>query len=703
LSLRPIRSRRRWNRRSSYGQLQARQNWKPWKGWGRQTAKKTFFSTRKRAIVTLILLALLGVVIVDQALKTTSAVPVFSTAGQKIWHDDTASGTLNNWNCRLASTALPGGTSGYVQLNANSTHSSLCIAKSSFDPSQAVAKELEVQMQYGLAAGGTNDPVHWAWFITRNGTATSWIGSYTPMQDPQVVVVNFVTNTFGNTESTVLFIQRNVGEAVAAEDAGNCETGGSPFICDSDTLTVVPGNANVAHALFNFTGNPGSTTSKSSIMHGSCPAAICTIGTTTTLPWLQIQGQQYHLGIWYEAGASLKPLRWFANHNDNQGMAIWVENPVTLPQGYDTGGFFGPLIKGLISIGILIFNGLVQFINYIRPALMAAWTFFEGWIGQALNILGSLLGYPTLGTDLLSLINQTFQFFTNFTYGLPAAFAQFPTLFTQFLNWLQIVFPILTPAFTLASAITAFGTNGVSILITIFTVGLQLVLFGYAMILIFSFFIFTGDDSLGGLFTYIGTAQALAFKIVNVIALLINYGIDILVHIISLIPKPLIQMYAGKFPRLPVIDTTATITWPSLDFAELRSGNLFVVWLWTIGFYFDVWYESRNPSLPGTIAALVPGTAANMQKLASMLPLLQIFVLIAGGGLLFWLVMRPIQMMGQDLGIFEEFSAGPGRRSGPGPSGFRVKRGQKHELGFVQRRVARAVGLRATVKAEAEG
>jgi len=348
----------------------------------------------------------------------------------------------------------------------------------------------------------------------------------------------------------------------------------------------------------------------------------------------------------------------------------------------DTGGFFGPVIKALINLGIYILDSIFGFVAFILPAVQQALGVLENVLTQVLNFLGNLL-WPgsNLGTLLAGFLNAIIQLFTNTSYGLPAFFANFPSYFTNFLSWLQITFPFLAPMFSIANAILGFAVSVVPTGITIMTLGLQMFLFGYGTLILASFFIYTGDDGIGGFLTFLGTLEALSFKILNIIATLTNLGLDILVIIVSLIPKPLIQMSASKLPRLPTLESGASMSFPVMDLGEARNGNMVVYWLWSMGLYMLAWFESRNPSLPGSLGAIYAPLATNMRILSAYLPLLQAMVLISGGLLLAWTAMMPLRTIGFDIMGLSPFGVSLGRRTGAGPSTVKLAVGKKHAIG----------------------
>ena len=196
-----------------------------------------------------------------------------------------------------------------------------------------------------------------------------------------------------------------------------------------------------------------------------------------------------------------------------------------------------------------------------------------------------------------------------------------------------------------------------------------------------------------------GTAEALAFFLIKWVGFLFNLGLDLLTFLVGLVPKPFVQIAASRVPRLPILETSARVVFPSMDLSEFRSGNILSPWLWTLGFWFDVWFESRTPPLPGSLAALVPATAANMQLLANLLPLMQVLVFISSGLMALWIVMLPLKLLGADLGIFETIGIGAGGRPTNAPGAIRFSRGQKHFQRRLQGKVATGTG-RTNVKRE---
>lgn len=540
-----------------------------------------------------------------------------------------------------------------------------------------------------------------------------------------------------------LMIQQNPGETIQQEDAAACGTG-SVFACVTGTGRAA--KQGYFYMDLNFTGASGTNQVGGSVncetlnptTNGGPGCSFITFtdcgivncqgtfrGFTAKIPSFQLSGQTYYFGLWlgaselgspivfcYDAGSTGCAAQQTFVVNGCTSASLEIDYCVPTPCSgggnncvsavTDSGGFFGSVWHGLTTLGGSFASvtrpiwGLAasaissvggSILNDVLGALESAGSYMintafpalEAILVTVLNTIGNLI-FPgsNIGTTLQSLAGDIIQFFTQ----LPVFFANFPAYFTDFINWLTIVFPFISPFLSIATGILAVGGAIIVTAVSIGTTATSLVFFGYGTILIFLFIVFVGDDGVGGVLTYLGTAQSLAFKIINFIVYMTNFGLDILTFFMSIIPKPFVQMSAGKIPRLPSLDFTGgAITFPRFDWAELRAGNVMSVLLLMVGLYLDIWYESQNPALPGSIGSVIPGTAAAMQQLGTLLPLFKILVFVSGGISLFYVVMSPVQRLGIDLGVFEQFGIGLGGRQGPGPGGFKLSR---HVEGRIQ-------------------
>ena len=209
------------------------------------------------------------------------------------------------------------------------------------------------------------------------------------------------------------------------------------------------------------------------------------------------------------------------------------------------------------------------------------------------------------------------------------------------------------------------------------------------MYTIIFWFIYTGDDAFGGVLAFFETTQWMIFGLgLKFLANLINFSLDVVTNLIGLIPKPVIQMVAHAFPRIPIVEVNARFVWPSLDLGEIRVANLFSVALWTSGFLFFDFYESANPALPGSIIALQPNTANLIRPISGLIPLLEILTIIIWGATFLMIPINMLQPIMGDLGGVP-FEAGPGRHISTGPGAFRVAKARKHFQGRLEKNIAK--------------
>src|SRR6266480_2663332 len=726
MSLRPVRSRRH---RFSYRQRASlNSQWQSHWNYHIPRNPLEWFGSKKFVLGIVLLASVLGGTVLAQgplfhSYSLYSQQPTFQTITQNgnvretesnttdpfttLWDGGITSGDLSEYNSFASSYQ----TGPVIRLAPNGLlGSAVAISKARIDLSLGSAKELTFAEQW-TKSNGLPPAGEWGWFLTQNSTAPSQYAStaYLPYTDRNVAVE--VVNYIGAFESPACPVNKICSMGLLQHDsASSIQSSGltrSQFITDftGHTISNTNGNFTIDDLTLNYTGHAanGGQNGVSQLCFGSngTHGLTCPVGgygdgiiidlmdsnggifKNTLFPWLSLT-IPYYLGFFASGIITGYTIDWSV-----QSGGVFATNfidyyvpapptPVAPPSTVDTGGFFGPVIRALISIGVFIFSNIFNFFAYLAsilgPVLSATLEVLEGFLTAVLNTIGNLL-WPNsnLGTLLAGFLNAIIQLFTNTSYGLPAFFANFPSYFTNFLAWLQITFPFLAPMFSIANAILGFAVSVVPTGVTIMTLGLQMFLFGYATLILASFFIYTGDDGIGGFLTFLGKLEALSFKILNIIATLTNLGLDILVIIVSLIPKPLIQMSASKLPRLPTLETGATMAFPVMDLGEARNGNMVVYWLWSMGLYMFAWFESRNPSLPGSLGAMYAPLATNMGILSVYLPLLQAMVLISGGLLLAWTAMMPLRTIGFDIMGLSPFGVSLGRRTGAGPSTVKLR------------------------------
>lgn len=608
---------------------------------------------------------------------------------QEIFLENWATGSGANWNVLCGSFNSNFQSSGpAILLQSNSTCASEMLSKTAIDISQVARQEFVMRLPVLMPSVAVSNNL--IMFLTRNSTLPTQGENFNPQNSPQVALMLEVSrNNYYVTE-----IQKDSSLPILpsgyARVCGSTTQNGPELMCAATASwdTAATGG-NYIDLVLNMTGNTqsgniGSYAEQNQYGAGTCGTSPCSsIRNSGDLPWLLVSGVKYYVGVW---NARNNPTIGIGGTGGGGDVDIAYATPFVVANApaIDDSGFFGPIIRALIAIGVFILNELLAFVSFIAPALQAALTFMETLVTNILNLIGNALGFGNVGTDLSTFLNNMVTFFTNGSYGLPAFFGFFGTYFTNFLRWLQIDFQFIGPIFTIANSILIFGVNGIAEAITIITIGLQMLLFGYGTLMVFSFFLYVGDDGIGGLFTYLGTMEAIAFKILNSIVIVTNLGIDFLIMMISLIPKPFIQMTATRVPRLPTIESGASMSFPKLDFGEARNGNMIVYWLWCMGLWFVCWFESQNPALPGSLAMLDPAVASNVRQLGTFIPLMQAATLVSGGVLLIWFCMLPLRLAGIDV-TEAPLGASLGRISGPGPSSVSLSAGKKHLFGPAKR------------------
>lgn len=542
-----------------------------------------------------------------------------------------------------------------LRFNTNSTANgyAVAIAKTGFDPSPVSGKHLKLITFFAQTGGTLGAGDEFDVFFTRNSTAPT-SSSWTPLTDNNVaLLVRFFevrVDGGGFDWGTNILIQQNPVKTISQEDAGTCGGGGSGYLCseiDYSNGAYAPTSVTQVSFWLNFTGNAGTAGNPGGSGSCSSPGTFaqggpgCSVSITTPsntiradtgkgrvgLPTFSFQGTTYYLG--YSAPGSSQLAQYDVGldtgsgipnqidpggsqgtqlHSSQVGMAQIISTPVPVSPTIDTGGFFGPIIRALIAIGVFILNAILGFISFIVPALEAAFTFLEGIIRTVLNVVGTAFGFPSapngLGDDLFNFINSVI---TLFTVQVPNAFGQIGNIFNGWINVLTVVFTtgIVGQIFGFLSGILTFAMNLAGFGFTIFSLIVQTYSIGVPWWIFIFALAYNADDGVDGWIKTWELCKYVAFDIgVKTVTWVLNWTIDIMTAAIGLVPKPMVQMGAAKFPRIPIIDIHGSFTFPRFDGAALREGNLFSVIGFPSIFAGLVWYELTQTGIPGTLAAL---------------------------------------------------------------------------------------------------
>lgn len=328
----------------------------------------------------------------------------------------------------------------------------LALSKTSFDPSTVSGKHLRF---FTFLEDGTitSWPNGFAveMYLTRNSTLPTESG-YNPRLDKNVALV-FAATSGGTTWDTGVYLQKSVMETISGEDTG-CSGSGSCFIDETHTRSCATGfqlNGCIAQMAFwlNFTG-ASAPLGNVCASEGTFPAggsACSTIITTPSntinaetgfsvqqQPAFQFQGQQYYVGLFAD-GQINGVIKWGLDdgnanmpnqidptgslgsgiHSMQFGVAQIISTAPTIAPTIDTGGFFGPVIRALVAIGVFILSNIISFFVYLFGLV-------SGVLIAAFNAIGNGLGIGNLGSSLALTFGGIGSFIINvfgtiFAYG----------------------------------------------------------------------------------------------------------------------------------------------------------------------------------------------------------------------------------------------------------------------------------------------
>ena len=439
-----------------------------------------FTGTRKKALLLVILAIVSGVFIADQAFKTGEASSNCIPTREELAHslpcgdpttilwDETSASFTSDFNYFHAgyATAL-NGKAGW-NMTADATHTSVVLTKTTIDLGVVVGKELLADNLWNYLNGAsvvntcTTHCKEFGWYLSRNGTLPQQT-NYSPYTDPSIAMLWRITQPSATQVYNVLYLQRQI-DASVSDQTGTC--GASIGACFSDTAfaTVQSTQYNVAGYVLNFTGTAGTggASGESYLTTGGvdaiCPCANEVFTNVFVFPWFQVSGQPYYLGFYQIYGdATPTSVVFYADIApplENMSFGMLVPTPVVIPVSptIDTGGFFGPIIKALISIGVFILQNVIQFFGYISTAIIAA-----------LNSIGSFFSLGPLGTDLSNFFSGIANFFTNIFNPIvgtvTSVLATFASLVTAGLNLTTTYFTNIQAFFTnLAAFLSGFWT-----------------------------------------------------------------------------------------------------------------------------------------------------------------------------------------------------------------------------------------------------
>lgn len=298
------------------------------------------------------------------------------------------------------------------------------------------------------ACGGnqcqSNPNIPFGFYLTTNSTLPL-TSSYDPITDPSVALldtiqctVNCLTNANGNsaTWKNDVFFLRTLGQkhTISSENTG-C-TGGSSS-CFLETSQVINSLAGPSATLFNdqvlygnytaVTGTQACSIGASLVSGPGCSFILDeTQGTnlqgssTQNLPFFNFQAQQYYLGVYTKLNPGVQMDYSFqVGPTGNMDSFYYVPTPtgtIVGPQ-IDTGGFFGPIIKALISIGVFIAQNIINFLSYLAtllwPTLASVFSILANALKTVLNSVGQFFGLGNIGDNIILFFSGIVSWLTN--------------------------------------------------------------------------------------------------------------------------------------------------------------------------------------------------------------------------------------------------------------------------------------------------
>jgi hypothetical protein len=309
----------------------------------------------------------------------------------------------------------------------------------------AYGKELSIDIYYNWH-NVTNccSFTTFGWYMTTNSTLPSTNAIFSPTFDTSVVLAMAIQPSSMGNGFFGLYMKHDVAgtQTIAQQDTGLCASAGSCFQSATTSLGLVVGQLNYAFANYlNYTGvgsNGSANNGVSAIDVGS--GAGPQYVTVTLFPWFALSPANYYLGFWmapksngndftdiqfsYDA-ASGTPVIQSATPTVTgvaatcpgvNAPACYIPQQATNPT-IDTGGFFGPIIRGLIKIGYFIASNIISFFSALFslmvPVLSGAAAIIGGVFVAILNAFGNIFGDSSLGTQISSAFTQIVAYLSN--------------------------------------------------------------------------------------------------------------------------------------------------------------------------------------------------------------------------------------------------------------------------------------------------
>src|SRR5438445_9969194 len=422
-----------------------------------------------------------------------------------MWKATSPQSDVSEFNtiCNPAPTSTCGifvsGANKTLVLTPNSTTTAVALTKVSSSFSVLSGKQMYDLFTWNTALRCCALSKQFGFYLTTNGTLPTQ-PQYLPYTDPSVSFLWLTEATSSTTYDTFLFFKRGETQSIATGDVGCFAPSSTCFMhfqwLNATTKTV---NGVNTEMILNFTGatstvsscrapGVGNNCSTLAIDPFRSPSQQANV-TSQVLPWFNFQSQSYYVGFYASfglgitgtssigftfdgnaGGASLCSQSFGSNGFPCMDMNLYIPSPtVSNPANIDTGGWFGPIIRALISIGVFIAQNIINFLAFLArvlfPVLATVFGILSNALVAVLNAIGNFFGLGNIGTTISNFFTAVGNFLVN---GVGAIFGQITNAGSFVVNGITAFVNIAGSYWTkITSFFTALG-NLLSIIGTVF-------------------------------------------------------------------------------------------------------------------------------------------------------------------------------------------------------------------------------------------
>jgi len=344
---------------------------------------------------------------------------------------------------------------GFIVTQPSGNVSATALSAGSVSLATGVGKALAFAQAFSLFSGTFNQGTTFAWFLRQNSTVPTE-ANYDPLLDTNIVFLVYgIKVGVGDKVNFYVYMQRQAGQNPIQGGSRDpypvCSYASTLFRCMQVSINTGISGSNGDNFVGNYTGgqNGSKTAGNSYWCGGSIASGIdtCQVGgvgyiadqnqgaisyagfqfNQTLYPWANIQSQ-YNVGFWEQnsgnnpQGNANNPISWVTGVNSNGAIiSVYLPPAQTTPSTVDSGGFFGWLGRSF-SAGVKIVSGWVASAgNWVQdtalgPIAQAIQSVLQWFINQLIsffNLVGGILGFPNMGTNLFAFVAQLVTFIVN--------------------------------------------------------------------------------------------------------------------------------------------------------------------------------------------------------------------------------------------------------------------------------------------------